>query len=265
MTSWIALLVGLGITIIVETIILTIALWLMIKIQKLNYHFLGLLGAAALTSALDEILDQVLGHFLGGYLASYVSTPIVVIVLFICIAKLTKAEPVDVSFTIGVGYAVWFVLNLWLMGALMGDLSPSARYAGEDQDTPPPEVKYQAPKNNRPAMSIPPTNPPAGNVAPPAKAPEKTASTGNSNGLVPASPVTKTVKGFSLKGIINAGNPSAMINTGVRTYTIFQGDSLTMETASGKVTVRCDKLETNKVVLDIDGEPVTLSLPAARR
>jgi hypothetical protein len=263
MTPWIFLLIGLGVQIIVEAIILFVALWIMIKVQKLEYTFLGLLGTAALTSALDEILNQVLGHFLGGYLASYLSTPIVVIVLFICIAKLTQAEPVDVTFTIVVGYAVWFCLNLWLMGALMGDLRPG--YAGEDSDIPPPEAEYQPPKTNRPVMPPPLTNKPAGKVVAPAKAPEKIATAVNSNGPATASPAPKTVKGFSLKGIITAGNPSAMIYTGVRTYTIFQGDSLTMETASGKVTVRCDKLETNKVVLDIDGEPVTLSLPAVKR
>ena len=36
----------------VQTVFLFAALWIMIKLQKLNYNFLGLLGAAALASAI---------------------------------------------------------------------------------------------------------------------------------------------------------------------------------------------------------------------
>jgi hypothetical protein len=267
MTSWIHLLVGLVVTIVAETITLTLALWIMIKLQKLNYHFLGLLGAAALTSAVDEISSRVLGYFLGIYLASYVSTPIVVAVLFLCIKKLTEADPVDVSFTIGVGYAVYFCLNLWLLASLMGDLRP--HYAGEDQEPPSPEAvsrpETPPPKTNRPVTPPPMTNKAAGKVAPPAPAPEKTATTVNSNGPVPATPGTSIPKGFSLKGIISGSKPSATISTGVRTYTLFEGDTLTMETANGRIDVRCDKLETDRAILDIGGEPLTLLLPAAKR
>jgi hypothetical protein len=251
MTAWTSLLAGLGALIVVETVILTIALWIMIKLQKLEYNFPGLLATAVLTSALDEILDLVLSHFLGDYLASCISTPIVVVVLFICITRLTKADQVDVFFTIGVGYAVWFVLNLWLMG----DLIPSARWAGEAEGPAALKAEYQVPQTNRPAASLSMTNEAAGNVARPAV---------NPSGPVPANLVPATVKVFSLKGIITAGKPSAMINTGVKTYSIFQGDSLTMETANGKVVVRCEKLEKDRVVLDIAGEPLTLSLPTAR-
>jgi hypothetical protein len=269
MTPWMLLIVGLGITIFVETIILAAALWIMIKIQKLNYNVLGLLGTAALTSAVDETLNLVLGHLLGDYLASYVSTPIVVVVLSICVAKLTEADPVDVAFTIVVGYAVWFCLNLWLLGSLLGDLRPSASHAEDDMGSATMGMEFQPenppPKTNRLAISVPPTNPMAAKVAAPAKAPEKIATTTATNAPAPARPAAKAPKGFSLKGIISGGSPSAMINTGVRTYTVFQGDSLTMDAAGGPVTVRCITMETNRVVLDIDGEPVTLSLPVARR
>jgi hypothetical protein len=261
MTSWIFLLIGLGVQIIVETIILFIALWIMIKLQKLNYTFLGLLGTAALTSALDVILRLILNPWLGIFLAPYVSRPIVVVVLFLCIKKLTEADPVDVAFTIVVGYAVYFCLNLWLLGALM----PSASPAEEDTRPAALDAEYQPAKTNRPVMPPPTTKKVATNAVTPAKVPEKIRTAAISNGPAPANPATKTVKGFSLKGIISGGKPSAMINTGVKTYTLFEGDTLTMETAQGKVDVRCDKLETNKVVLDIAGEPVTLSLPAARR
>jgi hypothetical protein len=265
MIPLLVLLLGLGIHIVVETIILTIALFIMIKLQKLNYNFLGLLGTAGLASALDVILDLVFGYFLGGYLGTYLSTPIVVIVLFICIAKLTEADPVDVTFTIVVGYAVYFVLNLWLFAAFMPSLSHDEEDTGTAALGAEYQSEYESPRTNRPAIAIPPTNPPAGKITPPAKAPDTIGTAAISNGPAPVSPAKVPVKGFSLKGIIGGAKPSAAINTGVKTYTLFEGDTLTMETAQGKVDVRCDKLETNKVLLDISGEPVTLLLPAARR
>jgi hypothetical protein len=254
MTYWAPLLIGLGIKIGVETVILTIALWIMIKAQKLNYHFPGLLGAAALTSGLDEILNRSLDPVLGIYLASYISTPVAVAVLFICITRLTRADQVDVFFTIGVGYAIWFCLNLWLLGALMGDLSPSTRPAGNEAGAAGLPAKYRTPNTNRLAAPSPMTNKAAGSVARPP---------GNPGEPVPANLVSETIKSLSLKGIISAGKPSAMISTGVKTYTLFPGDSLDLETAHGKVAVRCEKLEKDRVILNVAGEPVTLSLPTA--
>ncbi len=249
MTSWIPLLLGLVIKVGVETVILAIALWIMIKLQKLNYHVLGLLGAAALTSALDEILSLVLGHFLGDYLASYISTPIVVGVLFFCIAKLTEADHVDVFFTIGVGYAIWFVLNLWLLGALMGDLRPS-HFAENNQKAM--ETESEPAETNLTEEAVAPTNHPVAHGAAAAQP------------AAPAPAAARTVKGFSLKGIIAGSKPSAMISTGSKTYTLFQGDSLLMETAGGNVTVHCDQLTQDRVTLNVGGETVTLALPGAK-
>ena len=264
MTSWLFLLIGLGVQIVVETIILTLSLWIMIKVQKLNYNVPGLLGTAALTSAVDEISTLVLSHFLGGYLASYVSTPIVVVVLAVCIHKLTEADPVDVTFTIVVGYAVWFCLNLFFFAALMGDLSPSARYAEEDHNAMEPEAEYQAVETNRPAPPALKTNKVAGNVAPPTKPAIPSASAGDTDNPAPANSANVSARGLTLKGIIGGAKPSAMIATGVRTYTFFEGDFLTVDTAEGKVDVRCEKLETNRVLLNVAGESLTLSLPGAK-
>jgi len=263
------LLLGLGVNIVIEAIILTIALWIMIKLQKLNYHFLGLLGTAGLVSALDVILGLIFGHFLGGWLGSYLARPIVVIVLFICISKLTEADLVDVTFTIVVGYAVYFCLNLFLLAALL----PTPGQAEEASGVPAYETErqpeFQPAKTNRVptpvAPAIRPTNRAAAKVAAPAKVPEKTLTAAVSNAPAPAGAGAKIPRGFSLKGIIGGSTPSAMISTGARTYTIFQGDTLTMETADGKVDVRCEKLEADKVHLNIGGESVVLSLPAAKR
>jgi hypothetical protein len=262
-------LIVLGVNILIEATILTVALWIMIKVQKLNYSFLGLLGTAGLASALDVILGLMFGHFLGGWLGSYLSRPIVVVVLFICISKVTEADLVDVTFTIVVGYAVYFCLNLFLLAALLptpGRAEEGSEFAAYETERQP---ELQSAQTNRAATpiapAIRPTNPAAAKVAAPAKAPEKTVTAAVSSEPAQAGPVAKIPKGFSLKGIISGSNPSAMISTGVRTYTIFQGDTLTMETADGKVDVSCEKLEADKAHLNIGGDSVVLLLSAGRR
>src|ERR1041385_6892714 len=123
----------------VQTVFLLAALWIMIKIQKLNYKFLPLLGAAALASGLDMI----------PYAGHYLAVP----VLLLCVKKVTEAEMVpDVVFTVVVGYALMFGMNLWLLGTLLGDLRPSA-YQSTDADAPTPEVAAEV-------QNAAPTNPP---------------------------------------------------------------------------------------------------------
>src|SRR6267378_5007314 len=112
------LLLGLLIHFAVQTVFLMAALWLMIKLQKLNYNFLGLLGAASLASAIKLIP-------LPFYIADIISCA----ALLFCISKVTGAEYIDVKFTVVIGYALMFGMNLGLFGALLGDLRPSAREA----------------------------------------------------------------------------------------------------------------------------------------
>ncbi len=232
-----------------QALFLFAALWIMIKIQKLDYSFLGLLGTAALVSGLDRALDTVLGHFLGMYLANYISTPIILVVLIICVSKVTHADRVDVMFTIVVGYALMFGMNLWLFGALMGDLRPSAGNSGEiDADLQPPEtnaVQQIATGTNQPVQGAhqPSTNAPARLAAQP-KA---------------AKPIEVTTNLFSVKGITQNGSNSAVtIQTGKRTYTISLGESALTQTSKGPVSVRFKELGDGWVVLTINGEETKL-------
>src|SRR5215467_4003207 len=112
------LLVGLLIHFAVQTVFLMAALWIMIKLQKLNYNFLGLLGSAALASLIDLIP-------LPFHIASIISCA----VLLYCITKVTQAESIDVKFTVFIGYALVFGMNLWLFATVLGDLRLSAREA----------------------------------------------------------------------------------------------------------------------------------------
>ncbi len=228
----------------VQTVFLFLALWIMIKIQKLDYNFPGLLGTAALVSGLDRVLETVLGHFVGIYLTCSITAPIDVTVLIICISKVTHADRVDVMFTIMVGCALMFGMNLWLFGALLGDLRPSAGNSGElDTVTQQPQtnkVNQIAIKTNQPAQSAhqPGASAPAGLAAQPA----------------PAQPAEATNGLFSVKGITRNGPNSAVtIQTGKRTYTISLGESALTQTSHGPVSVRFKELGDGWVVLTING------------
>ena len=234
---------------VLQMVFLFVALWIMIKIQKLDYNFPGLLGTAALVSGLDRALDTVLGHFLGDYLATYISAPITLVVLIICVSKVTHADRVDVMFTIVVGYALMFGMNLWLFGALMGDLRPSAENSGEfDAATQPPEtneVQQIATRTNQPVQSAhqPPTNAPAKLAVQPK----------------PGQLVAAATNLFSVKGVSRNGPKSAVtIQTGKRVYTISLGESALTQTSKGPVSVRFKELGDNWVVLAINGTETKL-------
>jgi hypothetical protein len=229
----------------VQTAFLFVALWIMIKVQKLDYNFPGLLGTAAIVSGLDRVLDTVLGHFLGIYLANYISAPIILVVLIICVSKVTHADRVDVMFTIVVGYALMFGMNLWLFGALLGDLRPSAGSTREfdtvtQQQQETNEVVQTAIKTNQPIQS--------------AHQPVPSASTNAAMQKAPAKPVEQMAGLFSIKGIAQNGSNSAVtIQTGKRTYTISLGESALTQTTNGLVSVRFKELGDGWVVLAING------------
>jgi hypothetical protein len=269
----------------IQTVFLTVALWIMVKLQKLDYNFLGLLGSAALTSVLEKILDVFLEPTFGIYLTSSISVPITGVVLFVCVMKSIQGDRTDALFTVCVGYALTFGMNLWLMGALMGDLRPSARHAHEGRTASSTNKASQAAaRTNQPVAPGRATNQPIQKAAATEKLPETNGLT-NSTILFPAAglqeksapplaqPAAKTkeqgsvrsakeiAKGFSVKGITrNGAKSSVVIYSGVKTYPIFLGESLTMETAKGEIVVRFENLGGDWLMLNIEGEQVKLSL-----
>ena len=179
-----------------QTVFLTVALWIMIKLQSLNYNFLGLLGAAALASVLDRVLELTVGHFLGIYFSSYVTTPIVVAVLFACLKKVTQADRTDVCFTIGVGYAVWFVINLFFMGALMGDLRGDLRLSAREKGESVGSVAEQKENAQKETAAV-----------------RSSDSDTKSQAAAPAPAVTSSeliAKQFAVKGVTRNGNTSSV-------------------------------------------------------
>jgi len=223
----------------VQTVFLFVALWIMIKVQKLDYNFPGLLGTAAIVSGLDRVLDTVLGHFWGIYLANYISAPIILVVLIICVSKVTHADRVDVMFTIVVGYALMFGMNLWLFGALLGDLRPSAGSSREF------DTIAEQQETNEVVQTAIQTNQPVQNTHP---------SVSNAPAKLAAQPAEIATNLFSVKGVARDASKSAVtIQTGKRTYTIMLGESALTQTTNGPVSVRFKELGDGWVVLTING------------
>jgi hypothetical protein len=149
---------------------------------------------------------------------------------------------VDVIFTICVGGALRFGMNLWLIGALMGDLRPSAR-APEEFET----VKQQ-PETNEVHQIAVKTNQPV-----------PSASTNSAVQKGPAKPVEAATNLFSVKGVSqNASKSAVTIQTGKRTYTISLGESALTQTSDGLVSVRFKELGDGWVVLTINGKETKL-------
>jgi len=233
---------------VVQTVIFCALLWIMIKIQKLDQHFefrfVGVLGTAALVTGVDILLDRTAGHFLGEYLASYITVPITSTVLVVCLKKVTGADLVDIIFTGAIAYALMFAVNLFILGSLMGNLRPATKNPDEfETATQRQEMMVPAPSvpQTNPRVAIPPTN---ATIPSPAKSPEKIAAN------------------LSVKGVTRNGAQSAVsLQTESRGYTLFLGESITMQTADGPLPVHFKELGKDWVILEIGGESVKLPVP----
>jgi hypothetical protein len=224
------LLLGLSIHFAVQTVFLVGALWIMIKLQKLNYNFLGLLGAAALASAIKLIP-----------LPFYISDIISSAVLLLCIAKVTGAEYVDVKFTVFVGYALMFGMNLGLFGMLLGDLRPSAREADNHRTT-------EAIDDNDDTASAPQAAATATNRTPLAAHPQTVKS--------PEQPLPT----LSVKSLIRNGPKSCVtLHSDNDSRIIFLGDTELVHTATGSLKVRFDGLTDESVLLTVGDQQVKLA------
>jgi hypothetical protein len=213
----------------VQTVFLLAALWVMIKLQKLNYHFLGLLGAAALASAIKLVP-------LPFHIADLISCT----VLLLCIAKVTCAEYVDVKFTVVVGYALMFAVNLFLLGSLLGDLRPSAREAENHRIRD--EMEH---KDDSAGASIAAT---ATNRTPLAVKPQAVKSP------------EAALPPLSVKSLIRNGARSCVtLQSEKDSRTIFLGDSELVQTPIGPLNVRFDGLTDQFVLLSVGEQQVKLA------
>ena len=232
-------LIALAVDFLARTVLLTLLLWVMIKLQKFDYVFISLLGAAALASGLDMI-----PHF-GHYLA--------LPVLYFCVWKITQSSLVpDAVFTVVIAYALMFLVNILLLTAFIGDLRPSARLRDEGE----PEAETNTLSIT--AWREQTTPPPAADKGPPRRATARPASTNQSSEMKAAVAIAQN---FTLKGITrNADKSMALIDTGVKTYSLYVGDLTTAKISGGSCHLRLNDVEPDYVTVEIDGSPVILKL-----
>jgi len=249
-----------------QTVFLFVALWIMLKLQKLNFKLPGLILAAMVASALDHV--------------PYVGIPLSVIVLVVCITKLIGSRTfTDAIFTTGIAYAISFCFNLFVLGSLMGDL----RHVVEVRA----RTKGGTPTNN--ATMLAGTNPAAGHQKTvttfllqqalasvfklgPSPETAKAAATNDSGASVKieTSTVSATNRAqagqrasdvatnFKIKGFSRGVQTIAVIGNGRNTYDVAPGDNFKMQTAAGKADVACVSVDESKVVLEVEGVEVTL-------
>lgn len=211
--------IGLVITFCFRFIPLLTFLWVMIKIQKLNYQWLPLIGAAFLASALDMI--PFVGHFLA------------VPILYFCIWKITQATLVpDATFTVALSYTLMRCLRWILLAyAPMPGLHTASAPNNFDDAT------------NAPAVAIvQTTNQEADTTATPA----------------PPGPLdSKIAADISVKGVSGgANNALVTIQYAKKNYVISLGEGVSISTDEGLVSVRFLATDGNNVTLAVNGQAV---------
>lgn len=216
----IVLAIALAIVFLFRFVALFAFLLILIKIQKLNFTWLPLIGSAALASALDMI--PYVGHF------------IAVPVLLACIWKVTGGELFpDASCTVGLSYALMRCLG-WIVLAYA-----PAPHLASSQDN-------YADSTNLPPVAIVQTT----NQAPVAEAPAAPP--------VPQDGVAAdiSVKGVSR----SVNDSLVTIQYGRKNYVISLGEGTTISTKEGPATVRFVKADGNDVTLSVRGQEVKYAL-----
>jgi hypothetical protein len=244
--DYLPVILPLGIYFLTRFILLSAALWILLRAQDLNYTIPGMLGSAALASAFDMIP-------FGGHYAA-------VGVLLFCVLKLTRAHFIDVRFTVAISYAVMFLMQMLLLTAMPGDLQVFARSpkvarvlqatTGGDNEADLAEMNA-APVVAKPIVST--------NEVVQAPAPTNAAPAPKPVVAPAANPAPDLSHNFSLKGVMKSSG-LVIINTGTKTYTVGLGETTAMDTAGGKVDVSVESIADTSAVIKIGGVPTTLQL-----
>jgi hypothetical protein len=263
----------LGIGFAIQAVFLTLALWAMLKQQKLACKFPGLLGSVLLACVLVQI--------------PYVGIVISFVVLLLCITKAIGARTfTDAIVAVGVAFAVLMVFNFVVLSLLLGLLRPAAKVRARITEpagvahavvqtnqlaatnSPPAATSaVEAPATAATAAAVPVpqtlvTNPAAPAGAPPVaavpvRAPEPVFDT---NSLISARMAGDIMKHFFVKGFSQGATISiAMISNGTRNFDVSAGDIFQLETSDGRyAAVKCESVAEGQVVISVGGVQATL-------
>lgn len=286
--------IGLSFGIIGQTVFLTVALWIMLKIQHFDWSVPGLIASCALACALDRI--------------PYVGWEISGVVLLLCVKKLIHSRTfTDALFSVVIAYAITFAFNMFVLTSLVGDLrhstfvrartvnssataeaqpagstnassaTASGRTAASSAQTSatassasasaPTQASASAANasSSSSAASLPPdasqpVSAPAAVAAavpPVLPSPDPVVDTNRLNAVRLAGEVMKQ---FYVKGVSQGAKISiAMISNGTRNFDIVAGDIVQLQTADGHyVAVKCESVGDGQVTVSIEGVKVTL-------
>jgi hypothetical protein len=214
----------------VRTTVLTALLCGMVKIQKLNFFFPGLLVSAVIACVVDALPH--FGHFLA------------VPALFLCVWKVTGARPLpDVTIAVLIPYLLMFGVNVLLFTGRTGAVPPAVTIKAIVKTNLPPAVV----KPLTPALIPPPsTNLAVTNV------PVNPAKTNLHS-------ADEILKDFAVKGVTRNGDKSMLvIHVNKRTYTIEMGEPALVQTTSGPCQIRLVNLGESWATVQVNGEAAYL-------
>ena len=240
---------------VVQAVFLFLALLILTKVQKLKANVAGLLGAAALASALSFI--------------PFAGIPLAVIALLFCVTKAIGARTfTDALLPTVAAYAATFCFNFFVISALLGGWHLSTTVRARSTGTPSTNGialtdSNSVTANSTPVSSAVPASDKSNNSAAPAPRAQaitlpKAVPMANTNLAAVGKMVEDVAAHFTIKGISKGIQTIAMISNGTRTYDVVAGDAFQMQTAGGKANVVCRTVEENKVVLDVEGVAVTI-------
>jgi hypothetical protein len=204
-------------------VVLSFFLWVMIKIQGLQYELLPVIGSALLAAGLDMIP-------LGGH---YIAVP----VLYFCIWKITRTSLYpEAVFTVVLSYALMYMVTMILLAyAPMPSLHTANGHDYNFDD-----------QTNTPAIADMQTTNQVQVAPPPPK---------------PSVLKDKIAANISIKGVSHVGNDAMVtIQYGKKSYIISLGEGTTISTDQGMTAVHFVKASDKEVTLSIKGQEVKYAL-----
>jgi hypothetical protein len=220
----------------VRFVLYTIILWIMIKIQRFNYNWPGLLFVSALSIAISYVPEVGL----------YLTFPVLIGGLH---AVTGASIAPDILFTVGITRALMFAIHLFVLGGLMGDLRPDLNASARTNDEGIEMAEEEESEESEPEPLEPPK---------PVKPPTPS---GPTYALARSShPKAKdlTVRGVTL----NSTRSMVIVGSGRNFHTISTGECFQVKGTKAPTTIRCDEITKSFVLLTIDGtDQVKLRVP----